>query len=348
MAPRTGRGNRLQDRDGSPARAVLSYSPNPVGPVDWHSSSIGALDESELSLKEFGPEDPDPFEPFFAETFGEHPFSRYAVREKLAGDDWTSEVRVVDPFLFAHTSRDLQQDVFALAYLLRYLGPERGNRSNRYSPLEGPFNIEPRSQGLSDDYRSFGIGDFGRFEVLNQMLSQLEVPYKFEPRFPLSGQSDALLRTSFKDPNRPWDLTDLRTGAPVGLDQVGYGVSQLLPVIDVCVHAQEQVICVEEPELHLHPRLQARLGNLFATSVLKRGNQVILETHSESILLRVRRLIRSGKLAPDDVAVVYVDNNADDGVTLSQLRLGESGELLDPWPTGFFDDSLADVLGITS
>lgn len=113
------------------------------------------------------------------------------------------------------------------------------------------------------------------------------------------------------------------------------------------MHAHAQVICVEEPELHLHPRLQAKLGNLFATSVLRRSNQVILETHSESILLRVRRLVRSGKLRPDEVAVLYVDNTSEAGASVRRLRLGEQGELLDPWPTGFFDDSLADILGVT-
>lgn len=337
----------FKTRDGSVASAALTYSPNPVGSVDWHSSSIGRLDESELSIKEFGPEDPDPDEPYFADSYGERPDARYTVREKLGGGEWVTDTRVVDPLLFAHSSRKLQQDVFELAYLLRYLGPERGTRNSGYTPLEGPFNIEPRSQGWSDDYRSFGIGGFGRFEVLNQMMAQLEVPYEFEPRFRITRPSDLLRDLSLRDPNRAWDLKDLRTATPVTLDQVGYGVSQLLPVIDVCVHAREQVICVEEPELHLHPRLQAKLANLFATSVVMRGNQVILETHSESLLLRLRRLIRAGKLRANEVCVLYVDNDQVDGTSVSQLRLGEKGELLDPWPTGFFDDSLQDILGIT-
>jgi predicted ATPase len=170
------------------------------------------------------------------------------------------------------------------------------------------------------------------------MLSQLEIPYRFA----------GVRRYAIADGRRMADrlqLQDKRSGVEVGLDQVGYGVSQLLPVINICVEASEQIICVEEPELHLHPRLQAGLGNLFAHAVLARGNQVIVETHSESILLRIRRLIRSGKLQPDEVAVIYVDNNVDTGASVRRIRLGEQGELLDPWPTGFFDDSLDDVLG---
>lgn len=86
---------------------------------------------------------------------------------------------------------------------------------------------------------------------------------------------------------------------------------------------------------------------MFATAVIRGRNQVIVETHSENILLRIRRLIRNGKLRPDEVAVLYVDNVDEAGATVRRLRLGDRGELLDPWPTGFFDDGLADILGIT-
>ena len=60
----------------------------------------------------------------------------------------------------------------------------------------------------------------------------------------------------------------------------------------------------------------------------------------------MRRLMRSGRLLPDEVAVLYVDNTPEDGASVSRLRLGLQGEFLDPWPTGFFDDTLADILGI--
>ncbi len=83
---------------------------------------------------------------------------------------------------------------------------------------------------------------------------------------------------------------------------------------------------------------------MFVESVKEQGNQIIAETHSENILLRIRRLVREGTLSPDDVAVVYVDNTTD-GVAIRRLRLGSNGGLLDPWPSGFFDDSLDDLLG---
>lgn len=324
--------------DGEVARAELEFEPNPIGRVDYLTSGLGPLREAELSRKMIGLEDPDPFDPDFdpASAFGEDSLVPYLVLEKQPGGDWTSEIKLADAELFAHPSGALKAHMFAMAYLLRYLGPHRGAPTAAYRPLQGPFNKSFSPYELVD-YGRWGIAGFGGYEVLNQMMNQLEIPYEFE------------LRPAGADSQEPrWDFKDVRSGALVGLDNVGYGVGQLLPVIDVCVHAARQVICIEEPEIHLHPRLQAKLGNLFATSVLTRGNQVILETHSESILLRVRRLIRRGTLLPSEVAVLYVDNNDEDGATVRRLRLGAQGELLEPWPSGFFDDSLADIMDITS
>ena len=260
--------------------------------------------------------------------------TRFVVEESRDGEEWSSDTRLIDAELFAHEDRRLQADLFEMAFLLKYLGPHRGNPGKAYDPASGVFN-----SSWFDMYRKPQQSGFSEFDLLNQMLDQLEIPYEFEQN-PLSKLRNPL--------EQKWTLKDVRSGAPVALDQVGYGVSQLLPVIDVCVHARKQIICVEEPELHLHPRLQARLGNLFATAVVRGGNQLIVETHSESILLRIRRLIRGGQLHPEDVAVIYVDNTDEDGASIRRLRLGAQGELLDPWPTGFFDDGLADILGITT
>ncbi|MCW3159472.1 AAA family ATPase [Micropruina sonneratiae] len=334
--------------DGEVARAELEFAPNPIGPVDYLTSGLGMLGEADLSRKIIGLEDPDPFDPEFdpARAFGTESLVPYEVREKRPGGDWTSEIKVADAELFAHPSTALKSDLFAMAYLLRYLGPQRGQPGAAYVPLEGPFNRKFPPFELVN-YGQWGIADFRGYEVLNQMMSQLEVPYEFEPRLTAEGLrlGEVAGDSAAIELAREWDLKDLRSGALVSLDEVGYGVGQLLPVIDACVHSRHQLICVEEPELHLHPRLQSRLGNLFATSITAFRNQVILETHSESILLRVRRLIRRGKLLPDEVAVLYVDNNTENGASVRRIRLGAQGELLDPWPTGFYDDRLEDVLG---
>ncbi len=196
-----------------------------------------------------------------------------------------------------------------------------------------------------------------RDNAVNEWLERLDVPYQVLPLTALgmtAEEARAFNRTdmtkdAFDEPLPTATgmryLRDVRSGVTVTVDQVGYGVSQLLPIVDVCMSDSDQVICIEQPELHLHPRLQSDLGELLVESVL-RGNQVIAETHSENILLRVQRMVRQNRLRPEDVAVLYVDNNHEDGVSIERLTLGEDGDLLEPWPTGFFDDRLDDILGI--
>lgn len=231
-----------------------------------------------------------------------------------------------DNELFALADDDLQDRLFDLAVHLLFLGPHRGDPKRVYQSSKESFRRDQENRDLANPSR------------VNAILRGLDVPYRFEAKD--AGQALAGGNWWIGE----WQLVDTRNNVKVRLDQVGYGVSQLLPVIESCMRSSDQVICIEQPELHLHPRLQAKLGNLFTWSALRGGNQIIAETHSENILLRVRKLIRQGKLKPTDVAVIYVDNN-NDGAVIRRLRLGTRGELLDPWPTGFFDDSLNDVLG---
>lgn len=226
-----------------------------------------------------------------------------------------------------------------------YLGPHRGDPRKRYEYRESQYVLWHEGPGSLEA------------EPINRWLSHLGVPYTvravtIEEADPEYGEYlDTLDRTAdWVDEGVPqsgdldhFELSDTRSGVQVLLKDVGYGVGQLLPIVDFCTREADRVICIEQPELHLHPRLQGNLGELFVDSVM-RGNQIIAETHSENILLRVRRLIREERIAAHDVSVIYVDNSKA-GVMIRRLRLGPSGELLDPWPSGFFDDSLADVLG---
>lgn len=108
------------------------------------------------------------------------------------------------------------------------------------------------------------------------------------------------------------------------------------------------LVAIEQPELHLHPAVAARLGDLFvvATDELK-GATILAETHSEHIILRLLRRIRQttdGELPehippvkPDDVCVLYVDNLGD-GTIIKRLRINEDGGFIDRWPHGFFSE----------
>lgn len=130
-------------------------------------------------------------------------------------------------------------------------------------------------------------------------------------------------------------------------NDVGIGISQVVPVIVTALDGAGRTVVVEQPELHLHPKLQAELADLFIESAKgKPRHLVLLETHSELIPLRIMRRIRETfekhqservGLAEEDVAIYYVETY--NGSTIvTRLHLSDGGKLLDPWPGGFFEE----------
>jgi predicted ATPase len=88
--------------------------------------------------------------------------------------------------------------------------------------------------------------------------------------------------------------------------------------------------------------LQAELGSLFEEAINTFHHQVIVETHSEHLMLRIQGLIRKQALMPDHVCIVYV-TRGEGGSSVQRLRLDRDGDFRDPWPRGFFPERLAEL-----
>ncbi|MDA8226840.1 MAG: DUF3696 domain-containing protein [Desulfitobacterium hafniense] len=125
---------------------------------------------------------------------------------------------------------------------------------------------------------------------------------------------------------------------------VGIGVSQVLPVVILAHFAPPgSIIILEQPELHLHPSVQAILAELFFEVSAQRNIQFIVETHSEYLLTRLQRRLaerQSGELTEKDVKL-YVCKKAEKQSVIDSLKLDENGRIMN-WPPHFFGDTVSD------
>lgn len=148
-------------------------------------------------------------------------------------------------------------------------------------------------------------------------------------------------------------IRDKRTNTLVSHRDVGVGVSQVLPLMVAALSTNGHIHLVEQPELHLHPALQAELGDLFIESALgERKNTFLLETHSEHLILRILRRVREtsegilakGKipLRPKDVSVIYVQPTQN-GSKIASLPVTPDGDFSVPWPGGFFAERFQEL-----
>jgi predicted ATPase len=135
----------------------------------------------------------------------------------------------------------------------------------------------------------------------------------------------------------------------VKLTDEGFGVSQVLPVIVECFYVpRRSIVIFEQPEIHLHPRVQADLADLFVDAIRAREGgqsrdcQFIIESHSEHFLRRLQRRIAEEDLAREETALYFINSQAG-AARIEELDVDDYGNIKN-WPEGFFGDEMEDVV----
>jgi predicted ATPase len=125
----------------------------------------------------------------------------------------------------------------------------------------------------------------------------------------------------------------------VNIADVGFGVSQTLPILVALIQAKpEHTVYIEQPETHLHPKAQYQLAQLFAKAA-QRGVRLIIETHSSLILQGIQTLVAKGELPPNDVALHWFSRDKSGATKVDSAKLDENGAFGD-WPEDFDDTFL--------
>ena len=148
--------------------------------------------------------------------------------------------------------------------------------------------------------------------------------------------SDIKVRRHGRQMSDPFQLqVKVRSGPRANIMDVGYGVSQSLPILVDVRTEKECTFLLQQPEVHLHPRAQAELAGLFVESFKTHGNRFLVETHSDYIIDRVRILVRKRHVNADDVSILYFEPKGS-AVTIHSLTLDEDGNLQNT-PKGYRD-----------
>ena len=217
--------------------------------------------------------------------------------------------------------------------------PISSRPSRTYDPIKP--SRDPEGAYVPTYFASLQFGDKQRWKSLKKKLKRF-------------GRESGLFHTigvkQFGDAEGggPFQLEiKLKNGGDRNLIDVGYGVSQVLPVLtELFSQDSPSMFLFQQPEVHLHPSAQAALGSLFCETAAS-GNQLIVETHSDYIVDRILLDIRDKRtnLKADEVSILYFENEGKN-VTIHSIRIDEKGKVLDS-PEGyrrFFKDELKRVI----
>lgn len=173
-------------------------------------------------------------------------------------------------------------------------------------------------------------------ERISEWLQKMELAYSFQ-----------LIPTdSLDDKNYEVRIRKTSNSAEVTLADMGYGVSDVFPLLVHCYYVPEgSTVILEQPGIHLHPKAQADLADLLIEIITERNLQVLVESHSEHLLNRLQRRIAEEKIGVDQTALYFCRN--DEGFsTIERLKMDEFGNIAN-WPENFFGDEMGDLFAMT-
>ncbi|EQC1055766.1 DUF3696 domain-containing protein [Providencia rettgeri] len=266
---------------------------------------------------------------------------------------------------YAHITSKIISDTFQSSIFskIKYLtaerlGPRVVQNKNDYS-LRVIKDIGSSGQYTNSFLEFYGkepVSLDNRFHLKSesdQLLHQVELWLKeISPNINLN--TNSLINTDFVSIQYQF-ATKLGYSDPFRATNVGFGVSYILPVIVMCLSASPgDILIIDTPEAHLHPRGQSKIGELLANTAAD-GVQVIVETHSDHVINGIRKLVVKKKLSVEDTSFYYFNLLTGEEVNsptskIYNPKLDIKGQF-DHWPEGFFDEwsvSMSELIKLRS
>ena len=263
----------------------------------------------------------------------------------------------VKTYLFPSQAKSYFQNTdllgdFELAYenlmdSIHYLGPLREYPQREYHWAgSSPENVGQRGERTMDallaatvrnEKRSLGYKKRRKTfqEMIARWLRELGLIHEFHLAEIAPGTNLYRAEVQMSGSSVTTSLTD-----------VGFGISQVLPVLVLLYYVPENsTVLMEQPEIHLHPAVQSGLADVMLSVAAVRNVQIIVESHSEHLMRRLQRRVAEQQASPDDVRLYFISANQG-RAQLADLALNEWGEI-ENWPQKFFGDEMGELAAIT-
>ena len=183
--------------------------------------------------------------------------------------------------------------------------------------------VGPQAENLAEF-----LANTDRRKITNEWLTKLEIPYSVD----------------VKKVNNYYEIVFIPKNSKSKLEisqtHVGLGFPLIMPFIVQCITSKNEILVAEEPEVHLHPKLESDLADLLVWSSNTRGNQFIIETHSEDFLLRLLKHVRKKNIKPNEISANYMTNINNEGSKVRKININIHGQYSVDWKDNMFTERI--------
>ncbi len=233
---------------------------------------------------------------------------------------------------------------------IRYLGPLRADpqAAQRFAPSSELDDVGQKGEYAAAVYDANQNARIQWYDPFNEKIERSTLKVALDTWARYLGVANEVQIQMAGQSGVSWQVVHIKGHKPLPLTAVGVGVSQVLPILVMGLLAPSNtLLLVEQPELHLHPSVQARLGDFFM-GLAKCDKQCLIETHSENLVSQLRyHIVQAGGQENSDCLIYFVDQDKQGAARFNPIEISPQGNILN-WPDGFFDETMLQEDRITA
>lgn len=249
-----------------------------------------------------------------------------------------------------HLEGGVEQIIQFFTSKIRYLGPLRADpqAAQRFAPSSELDEVGPKGEYAAAVYDANQNARIRWYNPLHDEVEQSTLKVALDSWVRYLGLANEIKIQMAGQSGVSWQVVQIAGHKALPLTAVGVGVSQILPILVMGLLAPSNtLLLVEQPELHLHPSVQARLGDFFM-GLAKCSKQCLIETHSENLVSQLRyHVVQAGGQKNSDCLIYFVDQDKQGAAKFNPIDISPQGNILN-WPDGFFDETMLQEDRITA